>query len=143
MTRRGGTPGPDGEWPGSGNVVSEPRMSAVCTASPSMSENHSSPSNQRGPSPKQKPLASGVGDHPVMPLQITAKVSRTAGVGVNPGGRRVASLGVQGAMTRCPVGWAAVRSSFTNLAQNVTLSHELLLATRPRGNEVSGFDHRI
>src|SRR5215218_7934700 len=45
-----------------------------------MSENHSSPSNQRGPSPKQKPLASGVS---VAPLQNTAQVSRSLGATVN------------------------------------------------------------
>ena len=58
-------------------------MFEVCTASPSMSENHSNPSNQRGPSPKQKPWASGVGA--VMPLQITPKVSCTTAVAVNAG----------------------------------------------------------
>src|ERR1700743_343053 len=56
----GRTPRPDGEPPGSGSVVIDPLRVTVCTASPSMSENHSRPSNQRGPSPKQNPVASGV-----------------------------------------------------------------------------------
>ncbi len=56
----GRNPSPDGAWPASGSVVMSPCRSTVCTASPSMSENHNRPSNHRGPSPKQKPLASGV-----------------------------------------------------------------------------------
>ncbi len=46
--------------PGSGSVVNAPPRVTVCTAWPSMSENHNSPSNQRGPSPKQNPSASCV-----------------------------------------------------------------------------------
>ena len=65
----GRNPSPDGWWPVSGRVVCSPRRLTVCTASPSMSENHSSPSNHRGPSPKQKPSASVVSVS--APLQIT------------------------------------------------------------------------
>ena len=72
----GRNPSPDGAWPGSGRVVISPCRVTVCTASPSMSENQSRPSNQRGPSPKQKPLASGVS---VAPLQNTPQVSRSLG----------------------------------------------------------------
>src|SRR3954470_8071341 len=73
-------PSPDGACPGRGSVVMSPSRLTVWTASPSMSENHSSPSNQRGPSPKQKPLASGVS---VAPLQNTRQVSRSLGATVN------------------------------------------------------------
>src|SRR3978361_1055423 len=74
----GRKPRPDAEGPGSGRVVSEPAMFEVCTASPSMSENHSKPSNQRGPSPKQKPLASGSGDIAPPPYNTPQKSQATA-----------------------------------------------------------------
>src|SRR5690349_10540027 len=77
----GWNPRPDGACPGSRSVVMSPCRFTVCTASPSMSENHNSPSNHRGPSPKPKPPASFVSS--TAPLQITRQVSRSQGVTVN------------------------------------------------------------
>ncbi len=79
--RRAESPGRTGGGRAAEARSGRPCRLTVCTASPSMSENHSSPSNQRGPSPKQKPSASVVSVS--APLQITAQVSRSQGATVN------------------------------------------------------------
>src|ERR1700744_2470015 len=90
----GRNPRPDGETPGSGSVVIDPLTGTVCTASPSISENHSRPSNQRGPSPKQNPVASGVSPSTIAVIKGIQFSRDRPVVGVDLGGVDLLEQGV-------------------------------------------------